>query len=191
MKKLAILMLLALELAVGGCSNTPNKNPTTTTTANGYWEAKLTGGTGESSELNFVTQFIVQDVNGYNEPLNVISLNFFNSGTCFSVDGRTATPVGSASYNTNTTTDQVTGTLSLSVTSLSPAGNTLALTSYTPSGFTGTSNGNPTGTTGTLSNGVVVGTWTLTGPCTTGITPPPTGTFIMCQATTTCAPPAP
>jgi hypothetical protein len=62
-------------------------------------------------------------------------------------------------------------------------GNVLTLTGD----LTGTSNGT-TSTTGTLSNGVVVGTWTLTGgagdPSCTG-----NGDFLMCQGNNTCTAP--
>ena len=88
---------------------------------------------------------------------------------------------GTATLNTNTGTNQVTGTLDFTVTSVTPAGNTLTLTGN----LTGTSNGTTT-TTGTLSNGVVSGTWTLTGgqgdPSCTVLK----GTFVMCQGTATC-----
>jgi hypothetical protein len=69
------------------------------------------------------------------------------------------------------------------VTSATPPGNVLTLTGN----LTGTSNGT-TGTTGTLSNGVVEGTWALTGgqgdpSCTGG------GSFLMCQGAATCTVP--
>jgi len=77
----------------------------------------------------------------------------------------------------------VTGTLTLTVQSITPAGNTLTLNGN----VTGTSNGT-IGTTGTLSNGVVAGTWSLTGgagdpSCTGG------GNFLMCQGAATCTVP--
>jgi hypothetical protein len=181
MKKLAILMLLALELAVAGCGTT---TPTTTNTlTNGNWEAQLTGGTGEASKLNFITAFGVVN----SGPLSDITLAFINQGACFAlpVNGPNTTENGTASFTTNTATDQVTGTLTYTVKSNLSA-NQLVLTSY-PNGLTGTSNGTTT-TTGTLTNGVVVGTWALTGgsgdPTCAG-----TGTFLMCQGTNTCVAP--
>ena len=57
MKKLAFLVVLALELAVGGCGTSPPIPTPTTTTTNGNWEAQLTGGTEQASQLNFVTAF--------------------------------------------------------------------------------------------------------------------------------------
>ena len=177
MKKLAILMVLALELAVCGCgTSTPSTVTTTSTTGN--WEAQLIGGTGQASLLNFVTAFNVTDVAGNNESLDIRSFAFFNAGACFTlpVNGVAGSSErGTASFTTNTGTDQVTGQLAYSVTSITPPGNVLTLTSY-HDGLTGTSSGT-TSTTGTLSNGIVVGTWTLTGSSScTG-----SGTFTMCQ----------
>ncbi len=185
MKKLAILMVLALELAVCGCGTTP-PSPVTNTQTIGNWEAQMIGGTGAASKLNFVTAFNV--TNG--GPLSDVVVGFYNAGACFSTGENVQTGSGTASFTTNTSTDQVTGSLTFIVTSLTPQGNVLTLTSY-QGGLTGTSNGTSS-TTGTLSNGIVVGTWGLTGPCTDGATPPPSGTFTMCQtvgSTGVCPPP--
>jgi len=179
MKKLAILMVLALQLAVSGCGTGPAPNVVNTVT-NGYWEAQLIGGTGSASQLNFVTTFNVTNVG----PLDVTSFSFINAGACFANGVKGSTEAGTASFTTNTSTGLVTGTLTYTVTSAIPAGNVLTLTSY-PDGLTGTSTGTTT-TTGTLTNGVAVGSWTLTGPCTNGANPSPSGTFTMCQGTATC-----
>ncbi len=182
MKKLAFLTLLALAFAVSSCGTSPETNPTTSTSASGFWEAQLIGGKGEASKLNFVTAFTVTDIG----PLDVTSFSFINGGACFANGNNTSTQAGTAAFSTNTGTGQVTGSLSFTVTSLIPSGNVLTLTS--PNGsLTGTSNGTTT-TTGTLSNGVAVGTWTLTGGqgdpgCVGG------GTFTMCQGTATCSVP--
>jgi hypothetical protein len=188
MKKLAILMVLALELAVGGCGTTPPSTVTNTQTI-GNWEAQLIGGTGAASQLNFVTSFNV--TNG--GPLGDIIVGFYNDGACFSTGDNTSSDSGTASFTTNTQTDQVTGALTLIVNSV-PPGNVLTLSSY-PNGLTGTSSGTST-TTGTLSNGLVVGTWTLTGsPSCTGGPASLSGpqlTFSMCQSvgsTGVCPPP--
>jgi hypothetical protein len=188
MKKLAILMLLALELAVCGCGSRTLANTNKNTASTASWEAQLVGGTGPASQLNFLTTFNVQTYNNISVPLDIPSsgFNFFNAGECFSTGFNVVTVTGSAAFATTTGTDQVTGQLSMVVTSLAPAGNVLTLTAP-PGGLTGTSNGTTT-TTGTLSNGVVVGTWSLTGgagsPSCTG-----SGTFIMCEGTSTCTPP--
>jgi hypothetical protein len=182
MKKLAFLTLLALAFAVSSCGTSPNTNPTTSTSATGFWEAQLVGGTGEASKLGFVTAFNVINIG----PLNITSFSFFNASACFAngVDG--STEAGTAAFTTNISTGQVTGSLTYTVTSSIPAGNILTLTSL-PGGLTGTSNGTTT-TTGSLSDGVAVGKWQLAGgqgdaSCVGQ------GTFIMCQGKNTCTVP--
>lgn len=183
MKKLAILALLALELAVCGCGNSTPQN-STTTTAGGSWEALLSGGTGAASELNFVATFNVTDTTGANnQPLTITGFSFFNAGACFANGVGASTETGNATLNTSGT-NQVTGTLSFTVTSVTPAGNGLSLTGN----LTGTSNGTTT-TTGTLSNGVVSGTWSLTGGQGDASCAGQQGTFIMCQGANTCTVP--
>ena len=181
MKKVAILALLALELAVSGCGNSSSTSTTTTSTANN-WEAQLSGGTGSASELNFVTQFTVTDtISGSSQALNITGFGFINAGACF-VSNESES--GTASLTTGST-NQVTGSVTYIVTSGTPSGNTLTLTTSPNGGVSATSSGNTT-TNGTLSSGIVWGGWTLTGPCTSGLAPPVQGTFIMCQATNTC-----
>lgn len=188
MKKLAILMLLALELAVCGCASNTLNNFATNTASTAEWEAQLVGGTGPASALNFLSTFNVQDNGTATVPLDIPStgISFINAGACFANGVNVLSASGNATFSTNTGTGQVTGQLNLTVTSVTPAGNVLALTSY-QGGLTGTSNGTAT-TTGTLTNGVVVGTWQLTSSgsiagCTGS------GTFIMCQSKSTCTPP--
>jgi hypothetical protein len=177
MKKLAFLTLLALAFAVSSCGNS-TPTDVTNTQAGGNWEALLTGGTGEASKLNFVTAFSVTN----SGPLDITGFGFINSGACFATGLNVENESGTADFTTSST-NQVTGTLSFTVNSINPPGNTLALTGN----LTGTSNGTTT-TTGTLSNGVVSGTWALTGgagdPSCTG-----TGNFIMCQGKATCTVP--
>jgi hypothetical protein len=186
MKKVATLLLMvALEIAVCACGNPPTNK--TTTQAKGNWEALLTGGTAQAAHLNFVTEFnVTPNEAGTAEPLDITGFGFFNQGACFATDQNgisTENESGTATITTNTGTNQVTGTLTLTVDSLTPAGNTLTLTGN----LTGTSNGSTT-TIGVLSNGVVQGAWTLTGgagdsSCTGG------GSFIMCQDANTCTVP--
>lgn len=183
MKKLAFVLVLALELAVAGCGTNPTQSPTPGTITNGSWEAQLTGGTEQASLLNFVTTFSLNNNETITSgPLTITSFGFINAGKCFTNGLNFSTESGKASLVTNVA-DQVTGTLDFQVVSTNPPGNTLTLTGN----VTGTSNGTPT-TVGTLSNGVVVGTWTLTGgkgdpSCAGG------GNFLMCQGTNTCTPP--
>jgi hypothetical protein len=182
MKKLAVLLVLALELAVAGCATNTTQSTTPGTVTNGSWEAQLTGGTEQASLLNFVTAFSLNN-NGTitSGPLTITAFGFINAGKCFAngLDGSTES--GKATLNTNVA-GQVTGTLDFQVLSTTPSGNTLTL----QGNLTGTSNGTPT-SVGTLSNGVVVGSWSLTGgkgdpSCAGG------GNFLMCQGTNTCTP---
>jgi hypothetical protein len=181
MKTVAILTLLALALAVGSCGT---GKPTTTveTTTSGFWEALLVGGLGPASQLNFVTQFTVTNVNGASEPLNITGFSFINdqsqSGSCFPSGPPSAT--GSATI-TVLSTNQVQGSMTYTVNGAAPD-STLALTG---TNVYGTANGSP-GTIGTLTNGVVTGTWALTGSGSCG---QQTGTFIMCQGTNKCTVP--
>lgn len=182
MKKVAILLVLAVEFAVLGCGNNVPSTVTNTSTT-GNWEAQLINATGQASLLNFVVSFNVIN----SGPLNITGFSFFNQGACFNLAANANRQAGNAQFSTNISTGQVTGTLNLTVTS-NTNGNVLTLKSN-PNGLTGTSNGTTT-TLGSLSNGVVVGTWTLTpDPKVTGCTTQ-TGTFLMCQGVATCSPPA-
>jgi hypothetical protein len=178
MRKFAILLLIGLALAIFGCGN--NKPNTVTNTAtSGNWEAQLIDGSGQASGLlNFVVTFSVTN----SGPLNITSFGFFNQGQCFTNGHDQQTESGSASFTTNTT-GQVTGTLNLTIKS-STSDSVLTLQGQ----LTGTSNGTTT-TTGTLTNGVVVGTWTLTSSSNPACnTPKGTNpTFIMCQNAATCS----
>jgi len=183
MKKVAILALLALGLTISGCGNSTNPNAITTT-AGGNWEAQLTGGIGPASLLTFVTKFNVTVTTGANaQPLDITGFSFINAGSCFSNGVNTSTETGSATLNASTT-GAVTGSMTYTVTSVTPPGTTLTLTSN--NGVTGTTNG-VVGTTGTLSNGVAQGTWTLTSSASTSCNG--TGDFLMCQGAQTCTVP--
>lgn len=186
MKKVAML-LLAMEFAVCGCASNIQHTITTTTVSGGQWEAQLLGGKGDASKLAFVASFTVTpNPDLTNEPLVVTGFGFINSSKCFATDVNGINQEdegGFANIQTNTGTDQVTGTLNFVVTSISPPGNTLTLNGN----LTGTSNGTTT-VNGTLSNGVVQGKWTLAGgagdaSCTGS------GTFLMCQGAATCTAP--
>jgi len=176
MKKLAIVIALALEFAVCACGTSPNTNPVNNTTTSGNWEAKLTGGTEQASLLNFVVAFSVEN----NGPLNITGFGFFNQGACFATGVNAETESGSASFTTGST-GAVTGTLSLTIKSATNS-SALALTGQ----LTGTSNATTT-TTGTLSTGVVVGTWTLTPGANIPGCNQDSGSFVMCQGAATCS----
>ena len=180
MKKLALMALLAIEFAVCGCGTSGTPSTTTNTQATGNWEGQMTGGTEQASLLNFVTTFTVTN----SGPLNVTGFGFFNAGACFATGTNAETVAGNATLTTSST-NAVTGTLSLTITS-STNGSVLTLDAGS---LTGTSNGT-IGTTGTLSNGVVVGTWTLTpGSGVTGCNSGK-GNYLLCQDKATCTPAA-
>lgn len=180
MKKLATLCLvaiclLAIELTVAGCGIPP---PTTqvNTTVSGNWEAQLSEGSGQGTLVNFVTTFRFSNLGA----LDITYLNFLNSNTCFQ-SGQTASgDVVNASTLTN---GQFNGTLKYKIVSGFPKGNTLAL----QGNITGTSSGT-SGTIGTLTDGAVTGTWTLTGSSDCGGSKGMSGTFTMCQGSATCTP---
>jgi hypothetical protein len=196
MRNVAFIILLALGLAVYGCGNNPPNAVTTNT--NGNWEALLSGGTGPSSQLDFVIDFSVSNTTGEAaQGLSITGFSFINNGLCF-LTGVTATNQGGSATITTESTGQVTGSMSLTITSnaIEPAettqvGNTLQLTADSSSGggVSGTSNGT-TYTTGTLSNGVAWGVWNLSSTNASntncGGTTPITGTFIMCQNSAAC-----
>jgi hypothetical protein len=157
MKEVAILLLAALLL--NGCGTS---KPTAQTAAGGVWSAQMSGGDGSASGFSFVTQFTVAS----NGALSFSSFEFINQGTCFPLNGGTVS--GSMTLTQNMATNQVTGSMTLTVAS---GGNTLTLTS---SAVTGTLTGN------TLSGGSAPGSWSLTGG--TGCTDA-AGSFTMTQTT--------
>jgi len=194
MKKLALLALV-LELAVCGCGTGPNSGVVTTTTS-GNWEAQFLGTAPfPASQLNFVTAFNVTSViEGTPETLSITGFGLFNASQCFATGTGAETVTGSATLNT-AQSGQVNGSFNYSITSVATpttvAGNVLTLTT-TNGGVYGTSNGTST-TTGTLSNGIFWGQWTLKSSDTNCL-PASTqgqvsGTYIMCQGTATCTPP--
>jgi hypothetical protein len=187
MKKFAILAALAQLLAICACGGGAPANTITTTTS-GNWEAQLLEGTGPTSQMNFVTSFNVTNFTGETaQTLDITGFGFFNSGACFATGELAQTESGTATLNTSTA-GQVTGSMTFIVNSSTNPGTTLTLTATPPSGgVNGTSNGTTT-TTGTLTDGVVWGQWSLTSPsgstCSSGAS---SGTFIMCQGTSTCS----
>jgi hypothetical protein len=164
MRKLAILALIALEIAVCSCG-THTPNTTTTTSAGGNWQAVILGGIGQAGALDFVTTFSVGTGGG---GLDITQFSFLTSGVCFATGESES---GSATLVTDSS-NAVTGTMTYTVTGIS-TGSTLTLDGTT---VTGTSNA------GKLTGGVVTGTWSLTSStsgCTSG-----TGTFTLTQTST-------
>ena len=173
MKILAILMLLALELAVCGCGTTSPSTEQNTTTS-GNWEVQFTGGPVPASQLNFVTAFNLTD----SGPLDVTGFGFFNTGSCFTNGTDASTEAGTA---TLTATSDLSGYGHAHF--YRHFGNHASVLSLTNGTLTGTTNGT-VGVTGTLSNGVVTGDWALSNA--TMHTCNGKGTFLMCQGTATC-----
>ena len=165
MRKLFILALIALEIAVGGCG-THTPNTTVTTSAGGNWQAILLGGQGQSGTLDFVTAFTVGTGGG---TLDIASFSFLTAGVCFA-NGESES--GSATLVTDSS-NNVTGTMSYTVTGTS-TGVTLTLDG---TAVTGTSNA------GKLTGGVVTGTWSLTSSA-SGCTSVQAGTFTLTQTST-------
>ncbi|MFZ0817009.1 MAG: hypothetical protein WAM78_15905 [Candidatus Sulfotelmatobacter sp.] len=162
MKEVAILLSLVLMLS--GCGNTNSVQAG----VGGIWSAALTGGDGEASGFSFVSQFTLSG-----SSISFSSLQFINFNqtgnqqeSCFPLSPPTSSDTGTSQLSANSA-GQVTGTMTITVTS---GGNVLTLTSTTVSGTINT-------TTNVLSNGVVTGTWAITG--TTGCTGG--GTFTMTQ----------
>jgi hypothetical protein len=183
MKYLAILVLVAVGVGALACGHTILP-PIIQTTTSGNWEAQLIGGEGQTSLLNFIVGFSVLNTNGgTTEQLTMTNFSFFNSQSCFVAEGL---PIGSANLTT-TSENQVTGNMTITVTSSVPAGNTLTLSTVN-------SNGQSVGSVygavnnGALTNGIVTGEWTLTSTG-SGSTCQGSGTFLMCQGAATCTAP--
>ncbi len=189
MKQLAFFILLIVAVLISGCgSNTIQPLPTTNTTGN--WEAVLIGGTGPASQLNFIVNFNVFITNGQGtQTLNIQDFTFFNSNpdSCFpppnstNTTGSPVSVLGSMNLFTNTGTEQISGTMTMTIKS--PSGNVLTLTANPPSGGVLGTNSN-----GNMTKGAVSGTWTMTSSnkaCAVNNTPP--ATFIMCQNATSCS----
>jgi len=161
MKQIALILILTLLIPACGTNSSYVQQA-----ASGVWQAQLLGGEGAASGFSFDAQFTVTGAGG---ALTFASFQFLTSTPCFPVSGNGLSPVGTMSLTVNTTTFQVTGSFDFTV---SANGNTLALTGN----VTGTENG----VTGTqLSNGSVLGSWTLTG---TGACASASGSFIMTQS---------
>src|ERR1700751_5050863 len=116
MKKLALLIVLAVELTVCGCGNPPISTVVTTNTS-GNWEAQLFSNNAPVSNLNFVTSFNITNTTGFpSEPLDITGFGFFNSGPCFDTGLSAQTPTGTATLDTNNA-GQVTGSFTFVITS--------------------------------------------------------------------------
>ena len=160
MKEVAILLLLTVMLS--GCGTTPSVQAG----VGGIWAAVLVGGEGQASGFSFNTQFTVSG-----SALSFSSLEFLNNdpGGCFPLSPALSGDSGTADLSYNSADQLTNSSVTITVTS---GGNTLTLTSIS---VTGTINTN----TNVLSDGLITGTWALTGGagCTgTG------GSFTMTQS---------
>jgi hypothetical protein len=163
MKEVAILLLLALML--NGCSG---KSSPVEVSSGSVWGTEMVGGIGTSSGFSFVVQFTLS---GTNMSINNFQLD--NSDTCFGT--ATTIPAGILNITANSA-DQVSGTLSFTMTSAAGDIVTLTSTSVTGTGSTA-SNGAP------LTGGVIVGTWALV-PAGGGSCVAASGSFTMTESTT-------
>jgi hypothetical protein len=184
MRQLAILVLVALGVGVLGCGHTILP-PTIRTSTSGLWEAQLTGGKGPVTSLGFIVGFNVLNTNGgTTEALTITNFSFYNGQAQACIGA--VDVIGSADLTT-TSENQVTGSMSLTITSHLPAGNTLLLS-------TNNANNQQVGSVygsannGALTNGIVTGDWTLTSTDTNSDCQG-NGTFLMCQGTDTCSAP--
>jgi hypothetical protein len=165
MKEVTILLLFALMLNGCGSSQT-----TAQAAEGGVWGADMLGGVGTSSGFSFQTQFTV----GSNGALGITNFQFLNAkspGNCFG----TAAPTTSGSLTNldyNTDDQLISGTFSFTITSA--AGDKVTLTSTAVTGSVNTNNN-------TLSDGSIIGNWTLVPASSNSTCLDASGTFTMTQ----------
>jgi hypothetical protein len=143
MKQFAVAAVLLVGLTLVGCGSSSNP-----ANINGNWNATLMSNGNNTPVFTFGTSLAV-NADG---SLNVTNFKFTTNSSCF-VSGETES--GSFTLSGNFS-GQVNGSFGMTVTSGTPAGNTLSLT-------------------GTVSGKTISGNWTLTGG--TGCTG--SGTFTM------------
>jgi hypothetical protein len=156
MKKLALLVLLAIELTLTGCGSSPTS---TAKAADGTWESALIGTDAGVGVFNFLTKFSV----GANNALSVSYFSFLTTGPCFPLTGETTSGTFTV---TSATTTSTSANFQFTVKS---GASSLAVT------------GTAAGTTDSSSNttwSTITGTWTLTGG--SGCTG--SGTFTMTRS---------
>jgi hypothetical protein len=132
MKQLGMAMVLAVGLLLAACGGGSSRSAATVT---GNWTATLTN-TDSTPAFTFTTSLMQNSgtvVTGTN-------LSFTTNTPCFTSGGtQTGSFVLSGNFNGN-----ITGAFQLTITSGTPAGNTLTLQ-------------------GSVNNNTITGTWTLTG----------------------------
>ncbi len=163
MKEVALLLLVAFSFTA--CSN-PTATQQAQSAAAGIWSAEIQGGAGEASGFSFTTEFTL-NANG---SLVINYFQFLTTSTCFPVDGGQES--GSLVLSSvNPSTGQVSGPFKYIVQA---SGNTLTLT--------GTVSGTEVDGQPPLSEGSIIGNWSLKG---TGVCNDSNGTFTMTQSTST------
>ena len=146
MKKLAVLLLLALELTLTGCGSSTASS--SVKAANGTWESSLIGTDAGIDVFKVITTFSV----GATGALSVSYFGFLTTGPCFPLTGET--PSGTFTVTSATTTSTSANVQFTVPSSGNSLANSLAMT------------GTATGTTDTSGNttwSTITGTWTLTG----------------------------
>jgi hypothetical protein len=143
MKYFALLAILVVGLALTGCGSNDNSKASN---VDGTWNASLVS-SGDTPVLTFGTS-ITSNGDG---SLTITSFSFTDNTSCFSSE----TESGSFTLSGNVS-GNVSGKFGMNVQSVTPSGNTLALT-------------------GTVNGNTISGNWTLTGS--SGCTG--SGTFTM------------
>jgi hypothetical protein len=165
MKAVAVLLLVALALLLGGCGSDQTQAQQD---AGGVWQANLSG---TDSGLSFIAQFTV-NANG---SLTITNFQFLNNESCFpyASGSNGATPAGALTNLTYNSADQIiSGNLSFTI---GENGNILTLTSTSVNGTLSGSS---------LTGGVIQGNWTLQAGSSSGCSNS-SGIFTMTQSTTT------
>ncbi|HEX4423876.1 MAG TPA: hypothetical protein VH079_00655 [Terriglobales bacterium] len=135
MRRLGIVLLVAFGLLLVGCGGNGSGPGSGNGNINGNWTATLMD-SGNTPVFTFTTSFR----QGNGSDVSVTNLTFTTSSPCF-VSGGTETAQFMLSGNFS---GSVTGSFELTIQSATPSGNTLTLE-------------------GTAKNGLITGTWTLSG----------------------------
>jgi hypothetical protein len=148
MKQLVFLALLAIAAMLSSCGS----NPTQKLPTSANWQAQLTGGTGPAAALNFGIKFNLSVNKASTQLIEISEFSFTEANPCFS---EVTTAVGSSNLTNNLNTNQIKGSIVLTVTS--ETGNVLTLSAVPPTGGLIATSDN-----GVITNGAASGVWTLT-----------------------------
>lgn len=134
MKKVGVVLLLLIGLALSGCGTSGNSD-----VISGNWTAALTNSANGTTNLSFTVSLTDMGNGG----LSVTNLSFNTATPCF---GSSTTATGGFTL-TGTTNGVTTGGFQMSV----------------QSGPAGSSNNNMLTLQGTIKNNTISGSWNLTG----------------------------